>query len=255
LIAGTQKIQEIEMKTKNLLLASSALALLASVGEAQARNLYISVFGGANWLQDSSGSLDTDFGGEGTNDTFVFNSDADTGFVLGGAVGTHLDKWVKGLSGEVEVSFRRNDVGGGWSAVVDGGEGFGGYTTSDAIHANESTFTIMANLWYEIDAGWKVRPYVGGGVGWGRAQADGVFLSSSGDSTLFTFDVENSGFAYQLGAGFNYDVSPGVVVGVGYRYLNGPNLDFPDDYFYDSGPFKLDNDNHSALVNLTIDID
>ena len=240
------------MKTKNWLLASSALALLATAGEAQARNLYISVFGGANFLSDSSGVVTTEnwFGGESAETTFSFHSDADTGFVLGGVVGTHLDKWVKGLSAEVEVSYRRNDVGGTWLALSDGGEG-PSFTSYGTIDANESTFAIMANLWYEIDCGWKARPYVGGGAGWGRAHADGVFRTTDNSTTL-SFDIQNNGFAYQLGAGFNYDVQPGVAVGLGYRYFNGPNLAF--DYFQGKQEFKLDNDSHSVLVNLTIDI-
>jgi opacity protein-like surface antigen len=242
------------MNKRNLLLASSALALLAGSGEAQAGNLYISVFGGANWLQDDSGAVLTNWGGEGTVDTLLFNSDADTGFLVGAAVGTHLDKWAKGLSVELEAGYRRNDLGGSWAAIVDGGEGFGGYTSTGPLDANVSTFSVVANLWYEVDVGWKVRPYLGGGVGWGRAHMDGALLTSDGSNTTTWFAFHSSGFVYQLGAGFNYDVSPGVAVGIGYRYFNGPNLDF---YFSgkNSQPLRVDNDSHTALVNLTVEID
>lgn len=242
------------MQFKRALLATSALALFAGAQEAQAGDLYISVFGGANFLTNSSGVAFTSglVGPNSASTTLSFASDADTGFVLGGAVGTHLDNWVKGLRAEVEVSFRRNDVGGNWRGLSDGGEG-ASFTTSGAIDANASTFAIMANAWYDIEMGWKVKPYVGGGVGWARTKFDGAFVTSNGTSTTYNWGFEQSGFAYQLGAGFNYEVAPDVNVGLGYRYFNGPNVDF---FFSgkDNSRLKFDSDSHSVMVNLTIGI-
>ena len=243
------------MEFKRALLASSALALFAGAQEAQAGDLYLSVFGGANWVTNSSASLQQ--GVIATSGTlWEWQTDADTGFVLGGAIGTSLDKWQKGLRVELETSYRRNDVPGGWR-VIEGGEGGG--TSSGAIDANLSTFAVMANLWYEHDMGWKVRPYIGGGVGWARAKLDGAVLTSSGSSTFTSFDIENNGFAWQLGAGFNYEAAPGVDLGLGYRYFNGPDFSRPfgiDSFFTGKATFgRLDNDNHSVMVNLTIDID
>ncbi len=239
------------MRLKRLLLASSALALFAGASTAQADGLYISAFGGANFAQDSSaGALFTD--GASTQITANWATDADTGFVIGGAVGTHLDKWVQGLRVELEASYRRNDVSGVWGTA-----GFTDTTdlvsSSGTIDANLSTFAVLANAWYEHDMGWKVKPYVGGGIGWARTKFDGASISP-----LIVFDRENDGFAWQLGAGFNYEASPGVNVGLGYRYLNGPDINEPFDvdvFFFGKQSFgKVDNDNHSVLLNLTIDI-
>jgi len=216
------------MNMKRVLLASSALALLAGAPGARADGLYVSVFGGANWLEDSSGAA-----GPYTS----FNMDADTGFVLGGAIGTGLDNWQKGLRIELEASYRRNDVGGLW----------GTYLSSGPIDANFSTFAMMANVWYEHDMGWKVKPYVGGGVGWARTHLDGAFITTAG-STNTVFDVTDDGFAWQLGAGLNYEAAPGVDVGLGYRYFDGPDV---APFFL--GP-RVNNENHSVLVNLKIDI-
>lgn len=244
------------MRVKNLLLASTALALLGTAQPAQA-DMYVSVFGGANWLEDSSGF--------GTNVFFCgkfsctsigrFSTDADTGFVLGGAIGVHLDNWLRGLRAEIEASYRRHDVGGRWATSFFV-SGFGPYTSSSgAIEANQSTFAVMANVWYDIDMNWRVKPYVGAGVGWARAKVDGAFRTFSGFNTTTAFSRHDNGFAWQLGAGFNYEVQPGVNVGVGYRYFQGPDVEL-----FFSGKLgnivnaEIENNNHSVLVNLNIDI-
>lgn len=244
------------MRLKRVLLASSALALLAGASTAQADGLYISVFGGANWAEDSDSSL---FTTDGVTDSTVFNvnTDADAGFIVGGAVGTGLDKWLNGLSVEVEASYRRNDVAGNWN-VLDFDTGVLDRTTTGAIDANLSTFAVMANVWYEHDFGWKIRPYIGGGVGWGRTKFDGALLTSALTDSETTWDLTNDGFAWQLGFGFNYQAAPGVDLGLGYRYFNGPDIDLPYniDLFWsnDVNFGKVDADNHSVTVNLTIDV-
>jgi len=243
------------MRMKRVLLASTALALLAGAQQAQAGDLYISVFGGANWVADSSANF-TDTGGTDTTTYYQWNTDADTGFVLGGAVGTHLDNWAKGLKVELEASYRRNDVAGGWavSQITDGGED----AATGAIDANISTFAMMANVWYEHDMGWKVRPYIGGGLGWANAKLDGAGITTDGTDTFTSFDEHNSGFAWQLGVGLNYEAMPGVDLGLGYRYFNGPDFDEPfgiDPWFAGKEFFgKVDNNSHSVLINLTVDI-
>ena len=238
------------MRMKRVLLASTALAVFAGAGQAQAGDdLYLSVLGGANFLSDSSFST-TDGGGECGGETCSFATDADTGFAIGGAIGTRLDKWVKNLRVEMEASYRRNDIGGLFTE--DGGE------TAGFIDGNMSTFAVMANAWYDIDVGHKVRPYVGGGVGWGRMNGDAQFVETTcggGECGLGT-ETEtdsNSGFAWQLGLGINYEVMPDVDVGIGYRYFVGPRFDDFFDAFDDNG--RVETHNHAVQINLTIGID
>lgn len=223
------------MKMKLALAASTALALVAAAPGAQAGDMYVSFFGGANFLADDSGPAYSD-----TDGSSQWASDADTGFVLGGAVGTSLDRWAKGLRTEVEVSYRRNDLGGHWIYDSD---------TTGTLEGNMSTFAIMANVWYEFDIGSKVRPYIGGGAGWARMDGDMVAISSSGDSWTDT-SVSVSGFAWQLGIGGRYEVANGVDLGIGYRYFSGPA--FHD--FWGGYEGNLDNENHAVQVELKIDI-
>jgi len=231
------------MRMKNLLLASSALALLGATQEAQA-GTYISVFGGANFLEDSSGFGASFFG----YSTARFNTDADTGFVLGGAVGIHLDSWLQGLRAELEASYRRQNVGGQWGYST-----FSGYNySSGAIEANQSTFAIMANVWYDFDVNWRVKPYIGAGAGWARANFNGALLTFSGYNPFTQTNTSDNGFAWQAGFGFNYEIQPGVDLGVGYRYFEGPDVEISCSCII-SNP-EISNENHTVFVNLNIDI-
>ena len=224
------------MLNKRALLATSAIALLGA-GQAQAGDgFYISVLGGANFQQSKTAT------------PLFFTSDTlspDTGFLIGGAVGVHADRWLKGLRAEVEASYRRNNFHGSW----------GSFLSEGVLHANTSTFAVMANVWYDIDIGMKWKPYVGGGAGWARAHADGALITTSGAGTnTEPFSVDRSGFAWQLGAGLNYEVQDGVKLGLGYRFFRGPNLR-TSPFFgkNDNAALNFDNDNHSVLVSLTID--
>lgn len=224
------------MISRKLLAASTALALITAAPSANADDLFVSVFGGANFLADDSGPAYSDSAGDSS-----WSSDADTGFVLGGTIGTSLSRWAEGLRVEAEVSYRRNDLGGNWR--YDDG------ATTGTLDGNMSTFAVMANVWYEFDIGSKVRPYIGGGAGWARMDGDMVAISSYGSSWENTTATE-SGFAWQLGIGGRYEVANGVDVGLGYRFFNGP--EFHD--FWGGYEGNLDNDNHAVQVELNIAI-
>jgi opacity protein-like surface antigen len=231
---------------KRILLASSALAVLAGAQQAQAASdMYVSVFGGANFLQDESQVFNTG--------SSSFSSDPDTGFVIGGAIGTHLDNWAKGLRVELAANYRRNDVGGVWTTSTGSTGGF--------FDANMSTFAIMANAWYDIDIGSKVRPYVGGGVGWARNSAEIVRIrtfdsTTTGLNTVVSSNsFDKSGFAWQLGLGINYEVAADVDVGIGYRYFVGPRAgDGGEGFVSFNSDSRHDNENHAVQVNLTVGI-
>lgn len=227
------------MLSRNLWLATTAMAALGTAQQVQADGMYLSFFGGANLLEDHAQS------GASIFNTAAEAFDPDTGFTIGGAIGGGLDNWVNGLRVELEVAYRRNDIGGQWSedTII--------FSSSGPIDANMATFSIMSNVAYDIDAGWRVKPYLIAGVGWARSNFEGA-LYTTGGAVNQTFDLDNSGFAWQLGAGFNYEVAPGVDVGVGYRYFDGPDHSFfAGKNNVSSGEY--DNTDHSVMLNLTIE--
>ncbi len=231
------------MKTRMTLLASTAAAVLFAATPAQAAsNWYVSVFGGANWADDNTVSVATST--TSSADTLSWATDPDTGFIVGGAIGMSFGHMVSGLRGEVEVAYRQSKLDGIWTTNV----GTPTNVSSGTIDADHSTFSVMANVWYDFDLG-GVSPYIGGGIGWAETEIDGQLVGDPvGDGP---FDFSDNGFAWQLGGGINFDISPNVKLGVGYRYFEGPDVTINSLHPLNSAVADIDNTNHTALVNLT----
>lgn len=224
------------MQKKSALLATTAFAALAFAAPAHAAGSgwYVNLTGGGNWLDDN------DFAVSAAGDTLTVNTESDAGWVVSGAIGYSLAKMVTpGLRVEVEVGYRENAVDGDW-ASSDGGADAG------LIEYDHSALSVMANVWYDFDVG-GVRPYVGGGIGWADVEVDGNFLS--GDVPAFSYS--DDGFAWQAGGGINFDVSPNMQLGVGYRYFQGPEVTLFAPSLANSAGGDLEHDNHSGVVTLT----
>jgi opacity protein-like surface antigen len=229
------------MKTKLTLLASTAAAALAFTAPAQAAgDFYAGVFGGGNWVNDQSFTAAT--APTVSADTLSWATDGDSGFIVGGAVGMSLKQLMGGLRAEVEVAYRENQIDGSWTSNTTAPPGTGG--TLDIDH---STFSVLANLWYDVDVG-SISPYIGGGLGWADTEIEGTYLGAAGGP----FSFSNSGFAWQVGAGINFDVSPNIKLGVGYRYFEGPEVTVGSvNLPLNSATGDVDSENHSAIVSLT----
>ncbi|MEQ1755411.1 MAG: outer membrane beta-barrel protein [Micropepsaceae bacterium] len=228
------------MTSKMKLLASAAIAAvsLVSAPVASANNWYVNVSGGANWLGDNSFYKTTS---GSTTTTFSFDNDTKVGFILSGAVGMHLDGVLPGLRAEGELAYRENDVGGFWSTCTDETS-----CASNALDYQHSTFSILANAWYDFQVA-GLNPYVGGGLGWADTELDGTFNGKS--SALSESD---SGFAWQLGGGLNFDIQPNMKLGIGYRYFVGPDVSIHAPYSDNPLTGNVDSENQSVTVGLTV---
>lgn len=231
------------MVSKRALLASSAF-LLVGTGTASADGLYANVFGGVNFQNDVGGNQAT------TTTATSYAADVEPGFVIGGTIGTDLNQYVQGLRIEGEVSWRDNDANGRFSQVT-----FFAGTTSGILESSQSTFALLVNLWYDFDIGEGVKPYVGGGIGWGRSEAEGVFYRTfPSTGTAFIYDADGSGFVWQLGAGLRYPIADDMKLGLGYRYFRGPDIDNNVFVGKNSLPLEFERDNHSVTLDLTFDL-
>lgn len=161
------------------------LTEVASADGAFTGGSYVGIYGGANWDDVISSK-------------FV---DDNSGYTVGGVLGTRVNA-VKGLRIEADLSTRQNDV-----------DIFGG-----KINAQHETTAILGNVVYDVpvDLG-PVRPYVLAGLGYAKTTATFEDVS--------LLKLEASGVAWQLGAGINTVIAPGVTAGVGYRYLQGPAIE------------------------------
>lgn len=216
---------------RNFLLAGACAAslMLAAMPNAQAADIdvvspepmgwswYISVFGGWSLPEDQDLSLEystTSFGD--------VDLDPDNGFMVGVALGAHINEW---LRGEVEVSGAWHDVSGD---VEFGFIGSPPLTTYN-IDGDETALFVLANLWVDLPVGDVFRPYVGGGLGFGRLSLDIDFEDNFG-ADYKVVDDDDWGFAYQLGAGIAFNFAQNMAFDVGYRYkvINNAEFDVDD---------------------------
>lgn len=82
--------------------------------------------------------------------------------------------------------------------------------------AKVKTQGVLFNVYYDFDlrTAVPVKPYVGLGLGWGRAEFEGVGESEKED-----------GASMQIGAGVSYKVCDHTSVDLGYRYITYGDFD------------------------------
>ena len=165
---------------------------------------YAELFGGLSTPRDNGISLRSDvanvFGPS------ILNVSQDTGFLGGVALGFEIFDNVRT---EVEFSYQRNGLSDFSGSGALAGQPF----DEDATF---QTATVFGNVWFDLDflGGNRIKPYFGGGVGLGVIDAN-LFDNVSSIQDL---DVDGAVFAYQLGAGVNFGISPRINLGVGYRF-------------------------------------
>lgn len=190
------------MKKAFFAFAMTFAAMVSFSALAAAKGFYITPYGGANF-----------------NDVGPYLS-SDTGYVIGGAVGTSVDS-VPGLRIEADLSFRHNNVD-----LFDG-----------CLSADHDTVALLANAAYDLPVKMgPVHPYILAGIGYGHTEATVENIS--------LLKLEASGVAWQLGAGMNTEIADGVKAGIGYRYFNGPELNA-------FGYNLSDGSNHSVVAEVS----
>lgn len=228
------------MKTKTALLAGSALLALSLTAPAQAGNFYVTLLGGVSMLNDHT-FLASD--PVTPTSTLFFAPDSNSGYIVGGAVGMDLGQLVQGLRAEAEVAYRHNQVDGHWTSNSGPTPGWSG-----SLDLEHSTFSVMANAWYDFEIQ-GIKPYVGGGIGWARSKVEGQYIG--GGAAL---NEDDSGFAWQLGAGVNFNIAPNTSMGIGYRYMQTRKVTIlsPSELagFPNSSQGEVEGGNQSVIVNV-----
>ncbi|HAH09137.1 MAG TPA: hypothetical protein DCL48_03445, partial [Alphaproteobacteria bacterium] len=129
---------------------------------------YVSVLGGGNWTDDQLAyhfAANPSGGGSAPDAFYAYQEyKAETGFVVGAAVGKDLCCWLPGLRGEVELTYRRNEVNGyhedGTDTLASSNQQ---PDVTGPIEGTISSWALMANLWYDFKVDKHVVPYIGGG--------------------------------------------------------------------------------------------
>ena len=204
---------------KSTLLIGSALATVMAAGattaDAASPGWYVSGSVGANWVDDDSFATPFSFSRFYTTSatTLAGNIDYDTGWALMGAVGYRFaEPWRV----ELEFSSRWNDLSSHFSGSI--------YSAS--ITGDVQTTALMANVAYDLNIAERLNLTLGGGVGYGWVDYSANFAASfttAFSTTTYTtrgsFSDDDSGFAYQLIAGLDFEVSDTTDLFVEYRYF------------------------------------
>jgi len=110
-----------------------------------------------------------------------------------------------------------------------------------------TSFSIMANLWYDFDLGNQspIVPFIGGGIGLAQVgvEYDGrIALPST--TIAFSTDEDDWTFAWQLGAGLGYEFGNGMMISAQYRYFATGDITIAGEDFGLSA--------HEGLIGLNI---
>jgi len=163
------------------------------------RRLYASGIIGDSFTSIASGGLNTAGAGPVAN-TGAFASDL---FTAGGALGTAADRPSGELRVEVEA-LGRGTLTGRTNSVFS--------PEQYMVRATDS-WTVMANVWREHAVSERLGVYGGGGIGAGgyRIAVDDLIVSGAGTESVF---------AWQVGTGVTWRITPRATLDLGYRYLD-----------------------------------
>lgn len=130
---------------------------------------------------------------------------------------------VVGASGLMGYDFTESgmpmslEFSGNWRARHDLDIGYinGGL---QGVKSNVQTLDFMASLLYDIDLGYELTPYLGGGVGVAYADLESENLNGGLITPMQDSDTTN--FAWSLQGGVKYPLDEGVKLRVDYRYVD-----------------------------------
>ncbi len=205
------------------LVCAGSLLCLASLAHAD-EGWYVRGQGGASLL--TSSELDDPTGILAALDTDI---NFDIGYDLSGALGYHWGLFrVEG-----EMTYAESDID---EVEVLGIEVNGS--------GDVNSLGFMANVFkdFEISDVWQVN--LGGGIGYAI-----VSINDASVMGIPLADDDDSVFAYQLGTGIDYQMSPATTLSLDYRYF--ATLD-PEFNAVDGSPFEAEYDSHIIRLGVGI---
>ena len=205
---------------RKLLDASATLIALPAIAGAQSlqgQGVYIGLEGGASWMLNSTIS-DSVLGN-------IATSYPNLGFAAGAVVGYDF----VGPRVELEGVFRSNTT-----TVRDANPGDGiDFSTQGTVNQ----WGVMANAYYDFNAGGTLVPYVGAGVG-------AAFLNGfAGGAT-----TNATAFAYQGIVGVGYNVNEAIRINLDARYYGTTSPSMVD--VTDGSAVSFTNNNIAAMLGL-----
>ncbi len=223
------------MKFRSLLLGTAVA--LGSAGAAHAdvttpTGWYLSLAGGANWIED--GNIDESTSGIlATQNEFSW----DTGFLVSGAVGYDFGRWRV----EFENTYRHNDADGFCS------------TTACFAAPNGEVWELsqMVNALYDVELSGRFSASVGAGIG-GNLVVFTPDTAGNFDGSAAGLETDDYVLAGQLIAQVAYDLTERWKVYLDYRYTIMEDAEIEDPT--DNETWEMEKTEHSVLVGFRFDL-
>ncbi len=171
------------------------------------------------------------------------------GFTYGAVIGYDFGQkfGMFGARAELELGYVRADIS---RVSVDARSGLNPQVfQGNAKFGSTSSVYGMVNGYLDAHLGW-FKPYLSVGVGMGRTQIENYGIVN-GTANAIIGDNASTHVIYQAGVGAGFDIDEGVVLDVGYRFMNlgsvttggnGQTLPFR--------PAKTDFTSHQLMVGL-----
>ncbi len=143
----------------------------------------------------------------------------------GAGVGYQFNNWFRfDVTGEYRTAVQYSAIQSYtdiWSAPGLSPCGFNA-RCHDLYHGQHSAAVFLANAYVDLGTWYGITPYIGGGVGVGVNWLQNFYDLSAQPAGGFGFAQNRmpTNFAWQLGAGLAYNVTPNLKLEVGYRYLD-----------------------------------
>lgn len=195
-------IKEHPMKRKLLLIVMAVFLALPSASFAEGTGLYLAPKFLMSLQNTGTISRSWSLAGSGVDEYDQFT--------LGGAFAVGFDLWQQQmipLRLEVEVALRGNSEHN-WSEL--------GFYTSE-VKALWNNTTLFANVFWDFHNDTPFTPYIGGGLGLALNYTGYEATLRNGET--ISADDRFTNFAWNVGAGFSYDVNEFLAFDASYRFV------------------------------------
>lgn len=173
--------------------------------------------------------------------SFLYKERSDPGYVAGAAIGYRLSDQFR-LEGE--AMYQSSDLDR--SILTANTNNFGGINQTNTLKGERERTTFLVNGYYDFKNATPFTPYISGGIGGYHLRINANQGRKSGENEV--------DFAWQLGAGLNYQLCDRISFDLKYRYLSGTEAEvvIPRDLFLRDRTEFHDVGDHQIVVGLRL---
>jgi opacity protein-like surface antigen len=153
------------------------------------------------------------------------NSSIGDAAFAGAGVGYQFNNWFRfDVTGEYRTAANYSAIQSYsdiWSAPGASPCGIGA-RCHDVYHGQHAAAVFLANAYFDIGTWYGITPFIGGGIGVATNFLSNWYDISAQPAGGFGYasDKTQANFAWQVGAGLAYNVTPNLKLEVAYRYLD-----------------------------------